>query len=298
MYAIIGSGFGLYGYLPAILNSGFDTVLLEEKYKNIFKKRADLKEYIGNIKWVQTRDEVIQLCDHLVLATKPSSQFDIISSLDSFHNIKRINLEKPIANNFDDSFFLINKIKSAKIPYDVNYSFLYLDWFNKIRNIVQCSRDFDISIKWHFKAHHIENNQHKLWKNQINQGGGIINFYGIHFIALVAQLGCFLPQSSITSQTCEKYTSKWIAVFSKSGGYLKVLIDCNSTKNSFSIQRKDEVIFEKATPFGSIQIEGKKDVRVFCLQKFLNSDCKSHSFNEKVLLLWKEILILNKNTKL
>ena len=52
MYTIIGKGFGLYGYLPAIIMNNSNLVLSNE-YKFNIQKRKDINQYINKIKWTQ-----------------------------------------------------------------------------------------------------------------------------------------------------------------------------------------------------------------------------------------------------
>ena len=44
--AILGSGFGLYGYLPSIEPSALGRVYLPNRYKDIFFSRPDLKKIV------------------------------------------------------------------------------------------------------------------------------------------------------------------------------------------------------------------------------------------------------------
>ena len=58
MYTIIGKGFGLYGYLPAIIMNNSNLVLSNE-YKFNIQKRKDINQYINKIKWTQNIEEAI-----------------------------------------------------------------------------------------------------------------------------------------------------------------------------------------------------------------------------------------------
>ena len=53
MYSIIGSGFGLYGYLPAIIKLHKKGVVLPEKYKEKILLRPELKEFDYFLKLMQ-----------------------------------------------------------------------------------------------------------------------------------------------------------------------------------------------------------------------------------------------------
>ena len=47
---IIGSGFGLYGYLPSI-NDFSKKIYLSIEYKKKIENRKDLKKYLNRINW-------------------------------------------------------------------------------------------------------------------------------------------------------------------------------------------------------------------------------------------------------
>ena len=49
---IVGSGFGLYGYLPALVEVGKMNVILPGRYKDKFLARSELKIYADYIHWV------------------------------------------------------------------------------------------------------------------------------------------------------------------------------------------------------------------------------------------------------
>ena len=49
-FGILGSGFGLYGYLPSILLNGYSRVIIPKKTKSKFMAREELKRFdLGKI---------------------------------------------------------------------------------------------------------------------------------------------------------------------------------------------------------------------------------------------------------
>ena len=64
-------------------------------------------------------------------------------------------LEKPIANSPKNSLKLIELLENKKIKFYVNYSFIYLDWFEKIQQRVNLlNNNYQILVDWKFKAYH------------------------------------------------------------------------------------------------------------------------------------------------
>ena len=71
---IIGSGFGLYGYLPSIYNFS-KKIYLNKKYKNTLYKRKELKSYLDKVKWYSLQSKIISQIDYIVIAKRPQDQF-------------------------------------------------------------------------------------------------------------------------------------------------------------------------------------------------------------------------------
>ena len=70
-YLILGSGFGLYGYLPAVLSKKNNTVYLEKKYKKIINSRKELTIYKNKIVWIQNYLSNLEIIDYLIIAKVP-----------------------------------------------------------------------------------------------------------------------------------------------------------------------------------------------------------------------------------
>ena len=63
--------------------------------------------------------------------------------------------------------------------------------------IIKTEKINRINIFWSFK----KENKNKTWKLNKREGGGILNFYGIHFIHLFSTLGF---NNVLTSKTVSK----------------------------------------------------------------------------------------------
>ena len=83
-FIIFGSGFGLYGYLPAIYKIS-NKIFLNRDYKNIYNKRKELKKYSDKIRWYNNLSNIIDLIDYVVVTKRPQDQLNLI---------KKINLKK------------------------------------------------------------------------------------------------------------------------------------------------------------------------------------------------------------
>ena len=57
MLGILGSGFGLYGYLPAAIESGHKNILLSMRYKDNFFSRRSLQDCAKYIHWLESDEQ-------------------------------------------------------------------------------------------------------------------------------------------------------------------------------------------------------------------------------------------------
>ena len=75
MFGILGSGFGLYGYLPAAVALGFSPILCPARYQDKFFSRDELKKFNESISWVDTDQDLIEMATTLVISKRPIDQF-------------------------------------------------------------------------------------------------------------------------------------------------------------------------------------------------------------------------------
>ena len=93
MFTIIGSGFGMYGYLPALLKVYGEGVILPLSYKDKLMARSDLIQFLPWISWAKTLEEALKEATGVVLATTPTRQLTIAFELLNHPNIKKLVLE-------------------------------------------------------------------------------------------------------------------------------------------------------------------------------------------------------------
>ena len=62
---ILGSGFGLYGYLPAAYKIS-NKIFLQKKYKNFFYSRSELKNFNNKIIWYDNLKAIINTIDIVI----------------------------------------------------------------------------------------------------------------------------------------------------------------------------------------------------------------------------------------
>jgi hypothetical protein len=242
MFAILGSGFGLYGYMPAIIDGLSERVVLPERYRPRFSSRPELAKFGGEIAWVPSEADALKLASGVVLALRPVDQMHWIPKCLAEPGIEHLLLEKPLAT----SPLLANQICERLIEsgknFRIGYLFRYTGWGRKLASALSAGeRTGQVRILWRFMAHHNRLNL-ATWKRVPDEGGGVIRFYGIHLIALLAELGYREVKMSQAFGNEANEPEKWVSVFS--GAFLPDLnieIDTNSSAELFQLD------VEKAT---------------------------------------------------
>ena len=287
----------MYGYLPAILSDCPNSVILPVDYKKIIEQRIELQPFMTEIKWLPSIEQCFAAVTKVVLATTPAKQPDIAMSVLTYPNVKELYLEKPLAVDPVSSDRLLEKLNGSQIKFRINYSFFYCAWFEKFRRCRFRENDEHLSLDWHFKASHfLTHNQ--TWKKNHAAGGGVLRFYGIHLIALLAKLGYTeVSFSSLTGELLPE-PAQWTALFH--GGGVKdcrVTINSNSNQSCFSV---DQIgvsnvtrIIDLVTPFDLEAPLHKQDSRVNILRAFLSDanvpDADLYGWYEATNKLWSGI---------
>jgi predicted dehydrogenase len=272
MYSIIGSGFGLYGYLPAIIKLHKKDVVLPIKYKESILSRSELIEFEKSIIWVKDRDEALKKTTDLVIAVPPDAQEELIINIIHNYKINTLFLEKPIAKTPEKAAKILELIKNSRIKCIVGYSFLYIPIKEKFSLINQPSTE--IYWEWEFMAHHFLNNL-KNWKRYHSHGGGVLRFYGIHVIAFLYIYGFrrVLQSFTVCDTSDEPYI--WEAKFAdKNNSVCNVKVNCKSECDLFKIYgNNNESTIVSKDPFKLLEkLDNKVDRRVQTLSCILLSD--------------------------
>ncbi len=299
MYTIIGKGFGLYGYLPAIcLNKA--ELTLPIKYKITVDSRKDIFGFSDKITWSDNIKDCLINSEKVVLAIPPKEQFNFILENKEFLSNKILFLEKPLADNTKNSYSVLNFLKVKKIKFCINYSFLYINWHKKLkRKICILNKTDKITITWKFHAFH---KKYKInsWKDDVSAGGGTIKFYAIHLLASLVDFGyeiCnYIRHKDNKNILKLKFCNK-----NKPDIIVNIDIKTNSNLFSINVERKSkdlESICNLENPFMEHSFPNNRyDTRVRALQQHLkmkNSSLNKLSYNFKVIKLWESIETLEK----
>lgn len=297
-FAILGSGFGLYGYLPALIYSG-QKVILPVRYRERFESRKELSPFSNHIEWQPNEEFSLNSADGVLLALDPNQQAHWLSICAKKKNIKKMLLEKPLASSPKEAECLLNYIKNTDIDFRVGYIFRFTNWGKSlISQLKNTALIKEINIVWTFMAHHF---QHELqtWKRNHFSGGGVIRFYAIHLIALLAEIGYETVVYSKIFKEDNEYI-KWQGTFSgKNLPLCNIIVDSKSLTNEFCINQidltthKSSSIIKLHDPFQATDFSSGLDRRIPLLvdlcSSLLNTAQSDYNWYFSVNELWYKV---------
>lgn len=181
---ILGGGFGLYGYLPALSELEGVSIILPSRYKERLKQRDDINSFYNMIEWIDNGENLLELCEGLIIAVPPTQQFLWVKRCLYYKNITHLLLEKPLASTPSLALDLMRELECSGKKFRIAYNFRHTCWGESTLRHAKGIK----SITWNFQAHHYKQNI-QTWKRRYSEGGGALRFYGIHLIALLSELG-------------------------------------------------------------------------------------------------------------
>lgn len=295
-WGIFGGGFGLYGYLPALVKSGARKVLVLERHKAFVDARPDINQYLDCVEWLANPQEMLAAANSLVIAVPPCEQESIIRALSRPGKLQYLVIEKPIAHSPSRAEAILALAREAAASVRVGYSCLYTNWADVFLRLYILHPRQNYSIVWQFMAHHQQTNQ-QTWKARHESGGGALRFYGIHLLALLAKLGAISVDSSQLGQDRQGRAVRWVARFGNAqGGSISVDVDCACVNQRFCVQRSGPngaCLVDLQTPFSSVAQHEPEDSRIPNLLRLLDSfaqpDAPYYDVYSRADMLWQEV---------
>ncbi len=210
MFAIRGAGFGLYGYLPALVGCG-QRVVLPERYRARFDERPELAPYAGDVLWEKDEHAALERADGAALALRPRDQAAWVARCLALPRLERLILEKPLAPSPEESARLFESLLRSGKSFRVGYVFRETSWGRRFLEAGGAT-----AVTWTFMAHHFRADL-RNWKRSHAAGGGPVRFYGIQLVALLAEAGYREVLSSSGTGGGLENLETWEARFSGPG---------------------------------------------------------------------------------
>ena len=271
-FGILGSGFGMYGYAPAVRQIGYPVLTLE-RYKDTLFARTELKRNLHDFIFFENEQDLIEQSDYLVIARQPSNQYRLV--MDQISNLatkKHLFLEKPLTNSVVNSSLMLNLIEEEGVSFTVAYLFKYSAWFRLIHSVV-LETNHDISIEWEIPRTSSD------WKNSASDGGGPLSFYGVHFLWMLIHFGVspksIKIESSVDTFHISSDVNMKISIFGR-------LVE---KRGIFMIRdlTLEKLIFEDETPLGSRPNSGRPDPRIGIIAQYLEEQIESPTSTKQSL---------------
>jgi hypothetical protein len=272
-FGVLGGGFGLYGYLPALLELNKEVYTLK-KYKSFMEKRHDLRTYINDVKFISNEQKMLDFVDNVVIARKPNQQLDLINQVSKRFN--HIFFEKPLAEKVSDHVRFVQELESIDQSFSVAYLIKHTEWYREVMDFLPDRENLE--IKWKIK------NPIHSWKNLSFSDQGLFSFYGIHTAPLVHEL-------SGVKKPIEKCGSSSLII--RVLGRLNLTIFLSyGNENAFTVKSsgtQDKTIYSSLTPFGNLGGAGIRDSRIDPLKLYIidslnKSDSRPNIVVEKFII--------------
>lgn len=183
---VIGSGFGLYGLLPAFLSTKDCEVIAL-----CGKQSERLTTYASNIglthlytSWEEMLDK--ENLDAIAIAVIPSVQYYIAKK--AIEKGLHVFAEKPLTANLSDARELQKLAEEKGVTTMVDFIFPEIDEWQKAKELIKDKKYGElkeIHVAWDFLSYDIKNGIIG-WKTDIKQGGGALSFFGSHALYYVS----------------------------------------------------------------------------------------------------------------
>ncbi|HSW83090.1 MAG TPA: Gfo/Idh/MocA family oxidoreductase [Usitatibacter sp.] len=296
MFTVVGSGFGLYGYLPALVDSG-ERVVLPRAYEAKVRARPELLRCLAGIEWADDADAALSRAGSVVIAAPPRHQIEVAARCAALSHIERIVLEKPVAPTPVEASRVLAELDRAKKRYRVGYTMLHARWHENLEWPRATDRASIVDIDWTFMAHHFAHGLHN-WKRSHEAGGGVLRFFGVHLVALLARHGYDAVRESSLQGGREAEPERWQATFAGPGlPECRVRVDSRRETERFEIAHTQEgarrALVALRDPFGQERPGAGDDPRVGILQRLLATfaldDRAFHALYARTNEIWREV---------
>ena len=177
--AIVGSGFGMYGLLPAFSRiKGCKVVSIcgknSERMLNYCKKLG-LNRYTDWREMLQKEKP-----DAVAIAVIPSHQYEIARY--ALENGMAVFAEKPLTTSFDTSLELNKLAKKKRMLNMLDFLFPEIPEWHAAKKAIEnglIGEILKVNVDWTFLSYDLMNHI-KSWKTDVKQGGGALSFYFSH----------------------------------------------------------------------------------------------------------------------
>jgi predicted dehydrogenase len=297
-FAVLGSGFGLYGYVPALISGCDQQVCLPERYRIGLRERTDVRHFEDKIQWCSDDAVILKEVDAVVISRRPRDQEQLIRRCVEIPNIRALVLEKPLGATPSSALAALETLEASGKSYRIAYVFRFLPWAAQLKQALDRQQIHGlVKIVWRFKAHHYA---HALenWKRTVSEGGGALRFFGIQLIGLLAEIGYRDVANTQIVSSGRDECEAWSAEFSGEGlPRCWVAVETNSAERHFSIETDESGassgrMVDLEEPFQQCARIGVFDGRVAVLtelcRELIDGRDTNHGWYRESVALWDQ----------
>jgi predicted dehydrogenase len=264
LITILGSGFGLYGHLPALVELGH-RVNVPARYRQAFESRPELGSYASSVHFEMKESELLASAELLILARRPADNESIAVRAAELPHPPQLVIEKPPAPSPDAALALERTLAARGIRQTTPYLFAQCDWARKCRASVANGSARNIVIDWYFNSSRAV----QSWKSAPQEGGGLLGYYVIHLIAVADFI---LGGHRVTTWNAGSTAWKVESAALSGSASMAASFGTGSGDSVFRVTNDGILLDKMPTPFGGIPARGERDPRIEPLKAFYNSE--------------------------
>jgi hypothetical protein len=233
MFTVVGSGFGLYGYLPALVEAFGEPVLLPREYEAKIRARPELNGCLAAVRWMPDRRGRPRVGERGRGRVAAARAIGIPPAARALPGLRRLVIEKPVAPDPAGAALLLSQLRRDGVRYRIGYTCSM-----RAGARASAGRAIRHAAGGHRMAVHGPSLQHGLvnWKREHAQGGGVLRYFGIHLVAMLARLGYDSVARSALEGDDERHPQRWTAELHGAGlPPCRVDVDSKSEDKRFEI---------------------------------------------------------------
>jgi predicted dehydrogenase len=284
--SVLGSGFGLYGHLPALAELGVE-VRIPARYRSVFQRRPELAAYRNAVRFEEEDASWLTQSEGVVLARRPEDNALLAREMIRRGSPSYVVIEKPLAPTQQDAVVLDRDLRAAGVSYFVPYLFGYCDWCGHCRQRLQAETISSLEIDWRYPFRMPAGS----WKADHESGGGVLNYYFIHIVALLSFL--FDEYEIVECRASRDESGDRIDLTACSGSVMARATFVSGPACRFSVSANGDCVMAAPTPFGAVPDRGERDPRIDPLKTFYREEVllrsptnQMRNRNERILKNW------------
>lgn len=284
---ILGAGFALYGYLPAAIQKSWEVHTLE-KYRNNIERRSEIAGFLDKLNFHPNETALLKSVDCLVMARDPNSQSSFLHA--SLPYSGHLFLEKPLGKTIVHHKKLLRMLVSAEARFSLGYIFPFTSWYEELAKL-WCNRScLDVQINWQIRS------PESVWKLTEETGGGLANYYFIHFIPLLMELS--LPGEILEIKYRRGHSIKVSGCIGDRAINIEVSFQSKSLFDCRVLDCQGFVVTQVLldSPFGELPTMGEIDPRIPHISRYLEENYRRQD-RQHSITIEREIIEFRSRTQ-